>query len=555
MDGLPPVVIGSRFGTACVRFVEAAMSVPRWTPSSEITKREAFLLKRLARTKKLYRFLREHRLELFDDAFQDELAGMYRDTGEGKEPVPPAQLAMALLLQAYAGSSDAEAIENTLVDLRWRMVLGILGSHEEQPPFSQGTLQRFRERLIAHDMDRRLLERTVELAKKTRGFDFKKLPKTVRLAVDSRPLTGAGRVEDTFNLLGHAARKLLECAAAIADREPAELADAVGAPALGASSVKRGLDIDWNDPEQKADAIKILVEQIERLETWVRDKLGTDAQQPPLSEQLATLAQLRAQDLEPDPEGCGPRIRHGVAEDRRVSVEDPEMRHGRKSKSHAFNGYKSHLAGDLDTGLILAAAITPANKHEAEALPAILEDLGRYRERNEVGELNIDRGYLASAHVQTLATQKVPIIAKPWRPRTGGLFAKSDFKLDLGRLTITCPAGHKEKIRLGTIAKFPAETCDPCSMRARCTHGARGRGRSVSIAEDERLQKKLRSAIATPSGRAQLRERVAIEHRLAHHARKQGTRARYVGVRKNVFDARRHAANLNLEQLQLAEAA
>ena len=53
----------------------------------------------------------------------------------------------------------------------------------------------------------------------------------------------------------------------------------------------------------------------------------------------------------------------------------------------------------------------------------------------------------------------------------------------------------------------------------------------------------------------QLRERVAIEHRLAHHARKQGTRARYLGVRKNVFDARRHAANLNLEQLQLAEAA
>jgi hypothetical protein len=44
-------------------------------------------------------------------------------------------------------------------------------------------------------MGRRLLERTVELAKTTRGFDFKKLPKTIRLAVDSRPLSGAGRVE------------------------------------------------------------------------------------------------------------------------------------------------------------------------------------------------------------------------------------------------------------------------------------------------------------------------------------------------------------------------
>ena len=248
------------------------------------------------RTKKLFRFLREHRLELFDEGFQDELALMYRDRDEGKVPVPPAQLAMAILLQAYTASSDAEAVENTVVDARWRMVLGTLGPEEDEPPFSQGTLQRFRERLIAHDMDRRLLERTVELAKQTRGFDYKKLPKDVRLAVDSRPLTGAGRVEDTFNLLGHAARRLLTCASAIVDMEPSELAAEIGAPALTASSTKRGLDIDWNDNEQKAGAMKKLSAQIDRLEKWVLEELGDRVNRPPLSEQLATLAQLREQD-------------------------------------------------------------------------------------------------------------------------------------------------------------------------------------------------------------------------------------------------------------------
>lgn len=531
------------------------MSVPRWSPSSVVTRREADVLKRLERTKKLYRFRREHRLDLFDDAFQDELATMYREGDEGREPVPPGQLAMALLLQAYTGSSDAEAIENVVMDARWRMVLGVLGAEEEDPPFSQGTLQRFRERLIAHDMDRRLLERTVELAKRTRGFDFKKLPKTVRLAVDSRPLTGAGRVEDTFNLLGHAARRLLTCAAAIADLKPNELADSIGAPALAASSVKRGLDIDWNDSEQKADAIKKLVGQIDRLETWVREKLANAAEHPPLSEHLATLAQLRDQDLEPDPGGSGLRIRHGVAGDRRISVEDPDMRHGRKSKSQTIKGFKSHLAADLDTNLIVACGITPANRHEAEALPGLVEDLGRYAERNEIGELHIDRGYLASDDVAKLVEKRIPIIAKPWGSHAGERFSKSDFNLNLARLTITCPAGHTEKIRLGTVAQFPAATCNACPMRAQCTDGALGRGRTVAIAEDERLQKKLRGAIATRAGRAQLRERVKIEHRLAHHARKQGPRARYVGLRKNVFDARRHAATINLEQLQLFEAA
>jgi Transposase domain (DUF772)/Transposase DDE domain len=532
---------------------EAIVSVPRWAPESKTSKREDMLLKRLTRHRKLFGFLREHRRELFDDVFQDELATMYRDTGEGKEPVAPALMAMALLLQAYVDVSDAEAVELSVVDARWQMVLGVLGSDE--PAFSQGAFQAFRERMIKHDMERRLLERTVELAQRTKAFDYKKLPKALRLAVDSRPLTGAGRVEDTVNLLGHAARKLLECAAALAHRKPADLAVELETPALVASSTKRGLDIDWNDPEQKARAIKLLAAQIDRLESWVRKQFAEDANEPPLVEHLETLAQLRGQDLEPDPQGGGPRIRRGVAEDRRVSVEDPEMRHGRKTKSRTFNGFKSHLGVDLDTDLVVACAITPANRPEAEALPGIQEDIARYRERNTIGEMHIDRGYVASENVIALHNRGVPVVAKPWHIRDGERFSKNDFVLDLGHMTILCPANQSQKITLGTTVHFPAEVCGSCKLRKFCTAAAKDRGRSVSIAADERLQKKLRLAIATPDGRERLRKRVAIEHRLAHHARKQGTRARYKGVRKNLFDARRHAATINLEAIQFANAA
>ena len=187
------------------------MSVPSWNPPRELSRREQTLLKR--RTKKLFGFLREYRHELFDEGFQKELASMYRERGEGKAPVAPALLAMVTLLQAYTGASDAEAVDLSMDNARWQMVLGVLG--EEEAPFSQGVLSPFRDRLIAHEMDRRLLERTVELARRTGGFDPKKLPKTLRLAVDSRPLIGAGRVEDTFNLLGRAARQLLTCAAKV----------------------------------------------------------------------------------------------------------------------------------------------------------------------------------------------------------------------------------------------------------------------------------------------------------------------------------------------------
>lgn len=76
-------------------------------------------MKRLTRTRKLFAFLRMHRQELFDDELQAELESMYRDTGAGREPVPPAMLAMVALLQGYHGISDAEAVEMSVVDLRW----------------------------------------------------------------------------------------------------------------------------------------------------------------------------------------------------------------------------------------------------------------------------------------------------------------------------------------------------------------------------------------------------------------------------------------------------
>jgi hypothetical protein len=92
-------------------------------------------------------------------------------------------------------------------------------------------------------------------------------------------------------------------------------------------------------------------------------------------------------------------------------------------------------------------------------------------------------------------------------------------------------------------------------MRADCTSAKSGHGRTVAIAHDERLQHRLRKLVASSAGRERLRERVKVEHALAHLSRKQGRRARYNGVRKNVFDLRRHAAIVNLETIHRRAAA
>ena len=375
--------------------------------------------------------------------FKTSWPPMYRTTGAGKAARPPAMMAMATLVQGYLGISDAEMIELTVVDLRVQMVLGCLGA--EHPPFSQGALQEFRERLIAADLDRRVLERTVELAKATKAFDPRKLPKTLRVAIDSSPLEGAGRVEDTFNLLAHAARNVVSCAAGLLGWTDEQVCRQAGIPLLLASSIKRALDIDWNDAgREEPRRSRPSRGNSTRCSRGLPANCPRQLAKPPLKEQVETLVQIRTQDLEPDPQGGGARIRDGVAADRRVSIADQEMRHGRKSKSKRFNGFKRHIAADVDRGLILACAITPANRPEDEAMPSLTIDLER--QGLDVDHLLIDRGYINSTLVDEVLGRRGKIVCKPWKSHNGRLFPKSAFTLNIRDRTIACPNGQVQAI-------------------------------------------------------------------------------------------------------------
>jgi hypothetical protein len=75
------------------------MRPPVWRPPIEPSLAEQTVM-RLVRRAKLFVFLRQHRHELFDEGFQAELAAAWTDSPKGQPPVPPAQLAVATILQA-----------------------------------------------------------------------------------------------------------------------------------------------------------------------------------------------------------------------------------------------------------------------------------------------------------------------------------------------------------------------------------------------------------------------------------------------------------------------
>ena len=306
----------------------------KWARPQSST-REQKVAARLRRASKFYLFLWEIRDELFADGFEEELIASYKPRGQ--EPCPPAQLAMVVLLQRYDGLGDADAVEAAENDRRWQLVLGTLG--DESAPFGQGSLVRFRTRMLANDLDRRLVDRTVELAKKTGKFGWKKL----RVALDSSPLHGAGRVEDTWNLIGRAMAKVVTAVSVAVGIDEDEVIRQAGLTVFTADSLKAALDINWDDDDAQHEALQRLLAEVSALETWIAKRAGDNASKPPLKDALQILRKVVDQDIEPDPSG-GSRIRDGVAEDRIISIGDSEMRHGRKSRTKQFNGYKRHIA-------------------------------------------------------------------------------------------------------------------------------------------------------------------------------------------------------------------
>ena len=114
--------------------------------------------------------------------------------------------------------------------------------------------------------------------------------------------------------------------------------------------------IAWDDPVAKAVLVDGLVNDALALLAAFED----ESEEAEATSALGLLALVAGQDVEQGEDGTW-RIARNVAPDRVISVVDPEARHMHKSRSEYRDGYKAHIAIEPETGLVTAAALTPAN--------------------------------------------------------------------------------------------------------------------------------------------------------------------------------------------------
>ena len=519
---------------------------PPWSPPIELSPREERLCLKVEKHRRFFRFLRLHRHELFADGFEAKLLALYSDAPRGTKPKAPAQLLLVVLLQGFTGASDDDAVQNSETDLRWQLVLDCLDA--EKAPFKRTTLVDFRTRLSNAGFMSEVLRRTAELAQKSGDYDPKKVAQ-LRVAIDSLPLEGAGRVEDTLNLLARALRLLVIAISATVLLTPEQIYAEAGLRALAAKSPKAGLDRDWDEPGAMDAALTDLMNEVESTQRWVRTQHPDVLHLRRVQQAQAQLQKLIAQDTERSGSG-GHRIIQDTAPDRQMSLFDPEMRHGRKSKSERIDGYKVYLAQDLDLDVTRAAGVLPANRAEKDGADKLAPAL---KAQGDLVQLHIDRAFLSSALAQEVASRSLnAVVCRGQKQPKGPRFGKSDFKIDFERAQVICPGAQEAPIQQeGTErwAKFEAATCQKCAVRAKCQSLEQRAGRRIDLLPYEELARSTARSGKSAEGRARLRERVKVEHANARQARKSGGKARYVGILKNDFDANRIAAANNLQLL------
>jgi DDE family transposase/transposase-like protein DUF772 len=497
-----------------------------------------------------YGYLASQRRELFRD---EDFAALYcRDNG--RPSVPPSLLATALVLQAYDGVSDDETTRRAAFDLQWKVALGVA---LDVRPFAKSTLQEFRAQLIVHDQTRAIFRRSLEVAQRRGVWKKGHAPherQQMKLALDTTHILGRGAVKDSYNLLADGIVQVLRVLAKLGPFELLDVAEELGCVRyVQGSSLKGQADVDWTNPQARQRFLAEIVGDADRLLELVRGTraglVEDSAQDKELVAAAEVLARVLGQDIQRRENG--PRLKQGVAPDRLVSVHDPEMRHGRKSSSHRFNGHKAQVAVDTDSQLITAVDILAGNAPDADHALEVVE-ASEAATGCEVVEVIGDCAYGAGSTRAEFVASGRTLVAKVPEIHNQEFFAKTAFQINLEAGTCTCPNQHTTRdLRPakggGGTFVFATATCAACPLRAECTRGQGGR--TVQVHPQEALLQQARELQASPAFDEARRRRQVVEHRIARLVQLGMRQARYVGRTKTLFQVCLAAAVANLTLL------
>lgn len=482
--------------------------------------------------------------------------------GRGRNAWPAAVLmALVVLRWSEQGMSRRAAVARASTDVTWRAAMGLeLGGKTPSEKTVRDFEKFLRQRHADTQVPRYLLVHE-HIVRACLEADVAR--DGGRWVMDSTPMWCFGAVRDTVRLLGDGLCSLAMQWAQATRTSLGAVAVAWNAPFLLEKSTKGAFRIDWSNAQARSSVVTQLAELVVKAVELIRSAVNSDTVRRAFRKRLLRscrhLLRVVEQDLEVEPDGRLV-IAQRVAADRLISLTDPQARHGRKTKSQTFEGFKIHLLGDALSGLILSVAVTSGNMHDGEPAHRLLrraKDL-----RADLQRVLADTAY-GGARLRHIAQRHlgVTLVAPPPPVEDRSLkIRKADFTVDFERSTVTCPNNvttddlgwtwsSEHDTHVPTFV-WPKAACDQCPLSASC-RGDRNMRRLVLHPYEQELRR-ARETWTDTATRREYRTRSQGERLVNEVVRRGGRRARAFGLQAAQLQAHAIAMACNLRLLAMA---
>ncbi len=436
----------------------------------------------------------------------------------GRPSVAPYHTFLAILAQLALGCSDRDMERTTKYDIEVRYAIGI---PNDSMGIDAATLCRHRKLFFEAGIPQIIFDQLLDSIVEAGFLGDDRIG-----IIDAFIMPGAAARQDTYTLIRTGIIKTLflaKCCGVPIDQTGFRHAD----------YTSRGKpEIDWSSSVEKQQLLTNLV--LDALSVVEQVKSAK-----PDSEDLKEMTELLKTVATQDVKIVGEKVElvRGTAQDRVISIHDPEVRHGCKSKSSKTDGYKTTIAVDGEKGEFITAVDTvPANTPDGQRLEPIVEQLS---EKGVAPDTLLgDTAYGDPKTKEKLAEEGITVEAKVSpSPKSKDKFGKDDFDIDLEEQTITCPNGETVEIpdsfiegRKGGTIKFDQDRCNVCPMKEQCTSSSAGRTVRIHAYEAERLYEKKRQK--TKEWKTLYKYRAHVERKIAHLKRNGARYGRYLGLKK-----------------------
>jgi IS5 family transposase len=278
-------------------------------------------------------------------------------------------------------------------------------------------------------------------------------------------------------------------------------------------------------PEEKKTKLVDVVEEARA----IRDK-AEKLESPSVKQKIEQLNQILNENTEEKNGKVQKKKEH--VKNKLVSLVDKDARHGAKSDSKPFTGYKGNITKS-DDGFVTNIIGTAGNTYDGNVLLPLVDE--KTENRSKPSKMRGDTHYGSAENRYQMLQRGITVVApiqKGLNPT--GLLSQEKFVVE--KTGVTCPAGNRTMLlnyneKEGTtVFNFKKEICSQCLLKNKCT---KQEGRTITLGKHHDLVMEAKEYNKTQDFKDDMKERAHIEPKNAEMKRFHGMeRARYWGLAK-----------------------